>query len=117
MQYCMLLKLRSTLVITYMTVSDILIAATTGSVNISAIDKLEADLNKAQMEIQDSGLNQKYMELAERHSSQQKMMKGFTDDLEQLMKDVENIRAIEKSIPTSCYSEEKLEPTPPATFF
>lgn len=79
-------------------------------VDNTQLDDLERRLALAERELRHADLDAKAAALREAQEEQQRWMKDYEDEIEQLRRDVANVAAIRRSLPEDCYRRLVLEP-------
>lgn len=83
-------------------------------IDTTVLDTLEANLARAEKELEDSDLDKRFNDLSEARNQQRKWVDRYTNDLIQLRRDVDNIEQIKDSLPDGCFKRPKLETIEPA---
>ncbi|KAM7303910.1 laminin subunit gamma-1 isoform X2 [Ixodes scapularis] len=93
------------------TVNDILRAlANVDEVDPGRLDELERRLAEAERELERARLAERLAELQKAREQQVLWMRDYEDEINQLKKDVANVRLISEALPDKCYRRIRLEP-------
>ena len=83
------------------------------NIDSEKLDELEESLDNAEQRLIDANLDERYNALREAQDKQQQWVHDYTNELIKLRQDVEEIRAINETIPRECFRGLILEQTDP----
>ena len=85
-------------------------SANLDDIDTARLDALEQQLAAAEDELRKADLDNRYNQLMEERERQNQWVREYSDELRQLRLDVENVQAINATIPRTCYRSPVLEP-------
>ncbi|CAN8019241.1 unnamed protein product, partial [Ixodes persulcatus] len=86
------------------------VAANVDEVDPGRLDELERRLAEAERELERARLAERLAELQKAREQQVLWMRDYEDEINQLKKDVANVRLISEALPDKCYRRIRLEP-------
>ncbi|EEC12698.1 laminin gamma-1 chain, putative, partial [Ixodes scapularis] len=90
--------------------SPVPVAANVDEVDPGRLDELERRLAEAERELERARLAERLAELQKAREQQVLWMRDYEDEINQLKKDVANVRLISEALPDKCYRRIRLEP-------
>ena len=90
------------------------LAANLDSIDIDKLDELEQNLDDAEQQLLAADIEQRYNDLLASRNQHMTWVVDYSSDLQQLQKDVVNVKDINDTIPRKCYKRITLEPTNPS---
>jgi len=88
-------------------------AAQLGRIDTTQLDELERELNSAEVRLEDARIEERYSDLEDLSTQTSTWITEYGHQLTVLLQDVENIRAINATIPRECFRKIILEPADP----
>lgn len=76
----------------------------------SLLDRLEADLRRAEKKVNEANLDKILEELQKKQREQNALIDSYNDEIMRLRKEVENVENIAKALPEGCFRRVTLEP-------
>lgn len=74
------------------------------------LDKLEAELKKAEQRVAEAKLDERLRELQTQQKNQNDLIGFYKNEISRLQKEVENVEQIAKALPDGCFKQVELEP-------
>uniref|UniRef100_A0A4W3JXR0 Laminin subunit gamma 1 n=1 Tax=Callorhinchus milii TaxID=7868 RepID=A0A4W3JXR0_CALMI len=79
------------------------------NVDVSKLKEIEETLNKAKDQMKNSDLEQKLEDLDKAAKEQENAINAYGQDIIDIIKDIENLDDIKKTLPPGCYNTQSLE--------
>lgn len=78
-------------------------------VDLNKLNEIEGTLNTAKDQMKDSDLDRKVAELEDAARRQDEAIQAYNRDIEDILKDINNLEDIKKTLPSGCFNTPSIE--------